>query len=94
MRKPQRRGLKRPAQPAEAEEALEAIDAILKRITEIEEDYPESWERGEDFLTDVREKLSDIRPRVVEYGSATAKQMQAIRNWGDGVDRWHPEYRD
>lgn len=75
------------------EAALEDIDHVLKMIQEIEDDYTRVWDRGESFLEDVREKITEVRATIVDMGLVTQRQQTAIDNWASGVSRWHPEHR-
>jgi hypothetical protein len=74
--------------------ALEDIKVGLKLLQEIEADYPESWEKGEDFLVDVREKLEDVQTSIKDFQNVTPGQTQAIQNWCRGIRRWHPQHRN
>ncbi len=75
------------------EAALEDIDHVLAMIQEIEDDYPRIWDRGESFLEDVREKISEVNDTITEMGMVTQRQQTAIDNWAKGVSRWHPDHR-
>lgn len=73
--------------------AIEAIDYYLDVAAEVEVGYPSSWEKGADFLEDVREKLRSVKNTITEREEVSAKQAKAIDSWGHGICRWHPELR-
>ena len=77
-----------------SDDALEDIEAILFMIDEIENEYPRVWDRGEDFLSDVREKVQGVKLSVENTDSVTENMARAIHNWSNGVMNWHPEYRE
>jgi polyhydroxyalkanoate synthesis regulator phasin len=76
-----------------AEEALEEIDKLIDLVDDIEANHENTWERGEDFLDDVRTKLRSVRKTIDEKDDCTERQAQSIENWGDGIKRWHPDHR-
>jgi peptidoglycan hydrolase CwlO-like protein len=77
----------------DAETALEDIDETLDVIQDLEDNYDRTWDRGQDFLEDVRAKLTEVRETIEENGFVTSNQEKAIYNWGKGVRNWHPEYK-
>lgn len=80
--------------PAESvDEALEQIEEILETIDEIEGDYPRSFDKGEDFLEDVREKAQSMAETLENMDWVTDAQARALDNWQAGVNRWHPGKR-
>jgi len=76
------------------EEAIEQIDGTLELIQDLEDDYPRIWDNGEDFFTDVREKMTEVRETIEENERVTMGQARAIENWGEGVRKWHPDFKD
>ena len=77
-----------------APDAVEDIDDVLTMISEIEEDYPEVFTKGEEFFCNVRETITSVRETISTRNTVSPRQAQAIQNWADGVSRWHPDHKD
>jgi len=77
-----------------ASEAIEAIDSTLELIADMEDNYPDIWERGCEFLGDVRKGLRSVRATVLDHRRCSSRQEKAIYNWGRGVRKWHPDHRE
>lgn len=78
----------------DSDAAIEEIDHLVNLIDEIEADYDRAWDKGEDFLKSVRKTLKDMKKTIQEREHVTARQATAIENMGNGVRKWHPEFRD
>lgn len=63
------------------DEITDWIDDVLGKI----EDLPE---RAEDFKESVQEKVESINQQVEEREFITKRQVDAVANIEDGVDRW------
>jgi len=74
------------------EDVLAEIDEVLQNIETLESEYSSSFDRGYDFLEDVREKLQSMRKSIEQRGTYTQKQLNAVRGWGEGVLRWFPSW--
>ena len=76
------------------EEAIEDLDKTLELIAEIENEHERTWEWGEDFLSDVRDHMNEVRETIAHAEHVTPKQANAIAGWGQGVRKWHPEHKE
>lgn len=63
------------------EEAIDLIDEILARVYEL----PDA---GVDFGRSVQEKLESMAEWIDENQHVTPRQLKAIKNMGQGVERW------
>lgn len=73
--------------------SLEDIKRALAMARDLEENYSHIWDRGEDFLEDVRDKLVEVRDTIKQAGEVSLRQATAIENWCRGIRRWHPEHK-
>ena len=70
---------------------LEDIDIGIEMVDDIEVCHPHTWERGEDFLSDVRDKLRSVRATIEDRDFVTERQSNAVANWIEGIERWCPD---
>lgn len=75
------------------DEWLERCDEIIDLIDEIENEHPRTWERGREFLADIRDKVRSVADGIDRYGEPTERQAAALDGWERGVRKWHPELR-
>jgi len=75
----------------DSEKALEAIGWALDMVEDLRENFPEQYDAGEDFITDVESKLVSVEKHIKTYGKVTDKQARAIVGWHNGIAKWFPE---
>ena len=77
-----------PLREWEPEEATDKIDEVLESLTRIEEDDPDTWDRGSGYFYSTREFLTSVRGTIERNQRVSGKQQKAIRNCADGVAKW------
>ena len=74
------------------EKAQELIKETIDKINELEDDYPEVWERAEDKgfdLSDIRERLESMGESIKRFDNVTGPMGRAIKNMCSGIDGWY-----
>lgn len=71
-------------------EAIDSIHAVLGWIEEIEEDYPEVYEQGEDYFEGVYNNALTLEDRIEKQKHVTERQAEAIQKWVASVRKRHP----
>jgi len=64
------------------------IEVALELISEIEQLVEDLPERAEDFGMSVQETANDIAVHIEETSHVTKKQITALENMLDGLQRW------
>ena len=74
------------------EKAQELIEEAIEWINDLEDDYPEVWERAEDKdfdLVAIRERLEDMGKSIEKFDNVTGPMGHAIKNMHAGVEGWY-----
>lgn len=69
----------------DTDDDVETATDLIEQIESIVEDLPEE---AEDFGMSVAETASDISKYIDERGTVTKKQLTALENMLDGLQRW------
>lgn len=69
-----------------AEEALEEISSLCDLIDDEVPEY--ALDKAPDFFESIREQASDMSETIERTQEVTEKQVTAIRNWREGVEKW------
>ena len=73
---------------ADAEQTADTLQQVIDTVDRIESDDPSTFDRGEDFLCDIRDKAQDMLSAIEERGTVTEKQASTADNWLAGVSKW------
>lgn len=69
----------------DADEDIKTAEELIEQITSLAEELPEN---AEDFAMSVLDTASDISKYIDENGRVTKKQITALENMLDGLQRW------
>jgi len=67
------------------DEDVETAEDLIEQITSLAEELPED---AEDFAMSVLDAASDISKYIDENSRVTKKQITALENMLDGLQRW------
>lgn len=70
--------------PEQSDDVRDAL-GIAGEICDLVDELPEE---GEDFGISVAEKAADIAENIEKHNRVTDKQMAALENMLDGLQRW------
>lgn len=73
-------------------EALEEIEEAFERLEELEDSHPEAYERGYEFLDDVKDSLEGVRETIERHHKVTGRQEDAILSWKNSIEKWFPDH--
>jgi hypothetical protein len=69
----------------DVDEDVETAEDLIEQITSLAEELPED---AEDFAMSVLDTAGDISKYIDENGRVTKKQITALENMLDGLQRW------
>jgi len=69
----------------DVDEDVKTAEDLIEQITSLAEELPED---AEDFGMSVLDTASDISKYIDENGRVTKKQITALENMLDGLQRW------